>query len=315
MERNAGAWLAERRVPDKVISALLVCVLSLSLCWLPAAAEDNGAARGGPVLHSPDAQLIVTPAASSVGLGNSLRINLDYVYDPAYGLYGFDVRLQFDQAAVQANSTQVTRGPLLASWGSLDFINSVNNATGAVTYVRYGINPDAEIFASDVMFYFDVTGIAVGQTCITVVASTLSTRDGVAIPHTTQAGCFYVYNPTAVTVSSFTATSGGNAITLAWTSASEVDNLGFNLYRATALDGPRTRLNRDLITSRLNPGNPAGAAYSYVDARLDKTLPTHYYWLESVAANGRTQLHGPVQASLLFPARYLTPPVAPPTDH
>jgi hypothetical protein len=95
---------------------------------------------------------------------------------------------------------------------------------------------------------------------------------------------------------SFTATGAAKSITLDWETASEIDNMGFNLYRATAEDGERTKLNAELLP----PGSPDGAQYEFVDD--DKKLrnnATYYYWLEAVDAQGRTQLHGPVWAELV----------------
>ena len=49
--------------------------------------------------------------------------------------------------------------------------------------------------------------------------------------------------PTAVKLQSFAALPGDGSVTLAWQTASELDNLGFHLYRALSEDGPWTRLD------------------------------------------------------------------------
>ena len=105
------------------------------------------------------------------------------------------------------------------------------------------------------------------------------------------------YNPTAVEVSSFTATVKREAVRLAWTTTSEVDNLGFNLYRAKEVDGPRTKLNSELIPSLVAPGSPFGADYTYTDTAM-RLRGTYYYWLEDVDIYGKTGLRDPVAASL-----------------
>jgi hypothetical protein len=46
---------------------------------------------------------------------------------------------------------------------------------------------------------------------------------------------------------SFTATGAEESITLNWETASEINNTGFNLYRATAEDGKQTQLNAELV--------------------------------------------------------------------
>jgi hypothetical protein len=68
---------------------------------------------------------------------------------------------------------------------------------------------------------------------------------------------------TEVTLLSFTATGSDSAVDLAWQTASELNNLGFNLYRSWSGEGPYER-----ITSSLIPGlgsSPTGASYSYRD--------------------------------------------------
>jgi carboxypeptidase T len=101
--------------------------------------------------------------------------------------------------------------------------------------------------------------------------------------------------PTAVTLVSFTATGEGKAIALTWETASEVDTLGFDLYRAVQVDGTRTKINDELIPSQVAPGSSCGAVYSYRD-RGARPNRTYYYWLEDVDIYGDTRLQGPVGA-------------------
>jgi len=112
----------------------------------------------------------------------------------------------------------------------------------------------------------------------------------------------YFYNypkPTSVELIFFTARVEGQSIVLDWETATEVDNLGFNLYRATSLDGERTKLNTDLIPSLVPPGSTYGALYEFVDA--DVVLGGQYfYWLEDVDLAGRVKsIHGPVEERVL----------------
>jgi hypothetical protein len=100
---------------------------------------------------------------------------------------------------------------------------------------------------------------------------------------------------TAITLASFAAKAGVGAVRLEWETGTEIDNAGFNLYRATAPGGPYTKVNAALIAAEGDP--VAGASYSFLDQRL---LPgTYYYKLEDVDFNGVTTLHGPVSATVL----------------
>jgi hypothetical protein len=101
--------------------------------------------------------------------------------------------------------------------------------------------------------------------------------------------------PTAICLASFTTEAGVGSVTLAWETGTEVDNAGFNLYRASAADGPYAKVNSALIAAEGDP--VAGASYSFLDKGLESG--TYYYKLEDVDLNGVATLHGPVSATVL----------------
>lgn len=94
--------------------------------------------------------------------------------------------------------------------------------------------------------------------------------------------------PTAVTLSSFDAQAQRETNLIRWKTASELDNFGFNLYRAEGLNEVRTRLNETLIPAQ-SAGGLVGADYEFEDLAKGKT---YYYWLETVGADD-TELYGP----------------------
>jgi hypothetical protein len=98
----------------------------------------------------------------------------------------------------------------------------------------------------------------------------------------------------------FNARPEGRSIVLRWETASEVGNTGFNLYRATSLGGEKMQLNADLIPSKVPPGSPLGAEYSWLDTQVVAGT-IYYYWLEDVDIYGRTTLYGPVKAKAQAP--------------
>jgi hypothetical protein len=102
--------------------------------------------------------------------------------------------------------------------------------------------------------------------------------------------------PTAVGLSRFEAMPEGVTIRIEWETATEIDNLGFNLYRAESVDGPRTQLNDALIPSQM-PGSPVGATYQLVDDSAVAGV-AYSYWLEDLDVYGVATLHGPVNAGL-----------------
>jgi len=106
--------------------------------------------------------------------------------------------------------------------------------------------------------------------------------------------------PTAITMPSrsFTAEANAGRVTLTWETGTEMDNAGFNLYRAMLQDGPYTQINGALIAAQ---GDPlSGASYSFVDT---PDYGTFYYKLEDVDYNGASTLHGPVKVTVARPFR------------
>jgi hypothetical protein len=101
---------------------------------------------------------------------------------------------------------------------------------------------------------------------------------------------------TAVNLVNFNASSRPQGIQLNWQTAHEMDLLGFNLYRAEALDGLQVKVNPQLIPA-MNPGQFQGNAYRYLDATAG-AYKTYYYWVEWVG-NRDIQLYGPVTANLV----------------
>lgn len=100
--------------------------------------------------------------------------------------------------------------------------------------------------------------------------------------------------PTAVELAAFDAAAQANGVQLTWETANEIDNLGFNVYRADSQVGQLMKINAHLIASQ-NPGSVVGAAYSFLD---ESAVPgaTYYYWLEDIDASGTATKHGPVVA-------------------
>jgi hypothetical protein len=98
----------------------------------------------------------------------------------------------------------------------------------------------------------------------------------------------------AVTLEDFRATPQSNSILLEWETASETENLGFNVYRSTSPDEVGEKLNGELIPSQA-PGSGQGASYEFTD-HTGQGGTTYYYHLEDVDFDGTGTMHGPVNA-------------------
>jgi len=99
---------------------------------------------------------------------------------------------------------------------------------------------------------------------------------------------------TAVELVSFTASAADGEVVLQWETGSELDNLGFRLYRALSWEGPYESVTEELVAGL--GSSPEGARYSYLDRKLENGV-TYFYQLEDVETTGRTEQHGPVMAT------------------
>jgi len=97
-----------------------------------------------------------------------------------------------------------------------------------------------------------------------------------------------------VTLSAFCATATSDGMLLFWQTESEVDNLGWNIYRSTSRDEEYQRIN-----SRLLPGAGNSAMmkqYKYIDETSEAGV-TYFYYLEDVDIYGRKNKSEIIQSS------------------
>jgi parallel beta-helix repeat protein len=98
---------------------------------------------------------------------------------------------------------------------------------------------------------------------------------------------------TLISLSSLTATPKNNAVTLEWKTESEIDNAGFNLYRAESENGQYTKINASLIPAK--GSSTQGASYEFTDTNV-QNRKTYYYKLEDIDLSGKSTMHGSVIA-------------------
>jgi hypothetical protein len=96
----------------------------------------------------------------------------------------------------------------------------------------------------------------------------------------------------------FRAVSGSDSITLEWETASELDNLGFNIYRSENVNFQDALVLNETLIPSLVGGQPIGAIYEWIDLEVELDI-TYNYWLQDIDFNGGTEEHGPVEASIL----------------
>ena len=97
--------------------------------------------------------------------------------------------------------------------------------------------------------------------------------------------------PDAVELAFFGAEPQGRDVVVSWQTATEQDNLGFNLYRTDSAGNDRVQLNERLIPTQ-NLGSIVGSSYQFVDRSAEPETAYHY-WLEDIDLNGVSGLNGP----------------------
>lgn len=77
----------------------------------------------------------------------------------------------------------------------------------------------------------------------------------------------------------------GQPIVISWSTETEVNTAGFNVYRALSEDGPWEKIN-----DRLIPGSPdplRGGNYTFTDSKVQAGV-SYWYELEEVELSGQT---------------------------
>jgi len=103
----------------------------------------------------------------------------------------------------------------------------------------------------------------------------------------------------AVELSSFTALADDRKVTLKWETGSEVDNIGFYVYRSETKNGPFEKIS-ELIEGA---GNSAiGRTYGYIDKNI-KPNKTYFYYLEDVDIHGIRNKNDTIQVTVPLPEK------------
>jgi hypothetical protein len=109
-----------------------------------------------------------------------------------------------------------------------------------------------------------------------------------------------VTRPTAVTLYDFTVVAVSSGLRLNWSTATEVNNLVFNLYRRPLSGGDFVQVNAQLILSQ-SPGQLMGADYAWLD-ETTSTKDSYVYRLDALDADGSIQqyqvIYQPVRSFL-----------------
>jgi len=129
-----------------------------------------------------------------------------------------------------------------------------------------------------------------------------ATTSNIFISREAQDSCACLYARvttlgTAVELDYFTATQVEQAVELKWETTSEVNNLGFNIYRKEVGVEGWVKLNEELIPTVVYPGAPFGGEYSFIDAAVEPGK-TYSYSLMDLDLDSTASFHGPVEVTI-----------------
>ena len=87
-----------------------------------------------------------------------------------------------------------------------------------------------------------------------------------------------------VELSSFTAIDSAAGVELEWTTQTEVNNIGFYIYRSETKEDEYSRVNKKIINGTGSSAMPH--TYKYIDDNVDPDVEAYFYYLEDVDITG-----------------------------
>ncbi len=220
-----------------------------------------------------------TASSPNVHLANNIshgHVGTDYVFPDLGGPAGPDI----DPASrnnLASDTSGIPHSPAGGGWDGISFGQiAFNDTTLRDFHLKvgsFGIDKGADESASATPFDIDAQKRPAGAAW--------------------DVGADEVGGTTAVRLVSFAAVPGDGSVTLEWATGSEVDNLGFHVWRGPTVEGPWTR-----VTTAIVPGagtSVLGHRYSWTDAGLANGV-AYFYRLEDVDTTSKSTFHGPVSA-------------------
>lgn len=107
-------------------------------------------------------------------------------------------------------------------------------------------------------------------------------------------GFFGTVKTTLIELADFTVKPGNKKVTVLWGTASEIDNAGFNIYRAESPDGDYVKINGSLIPAE--GSSTKGATYEFIDRNVSNRK-TYYYKLQDTDLEGKNTFNGPASTT------------------
>jgi hypothetical protein len=238
----------------------------------------------------------VTPRPTAIDARRNDQRGIDVAFGKKTGeaIYVFNT----DDDAVAASPEDERTMMSWRTWSSAGGFGPVSVESGEAADNLNFVQLKADPFSNDMMaVYADNSGALYHRYWDGFGSSwsALDTALETNLPDVNQKEPFmFAWNlnlTTAVNLLSLRATGQGDSVKVAWQTAQEINNMGFNLYRGTSPRGPFTKVNNELIPGLIS--SVKGKAYTYEDTNVSSgTL--YYYKLEDIDLNRKRAWHGPV---------------------
>jgi hypothetical protein len=247
------------------------------------------------------------PNPPQVGMTTRVRVLLRVTNPTAFPI-AFAPPIRIVEAMLPSDSTTTYQGVDQVSQGVVIGQPGIGATSGNIAWnpgiVAAGTN-------ATLSYFIDFTPINTSRTLMTgspasdgttavyldETANTSQSRAQITLGPLCELAVTANGTPLFVELDSFDAVSNGvgQPVSLSWTTAMEVDNVGFHIYRAADGAG-RSQEKGERLTSSIIPaqGNGAGASYQFVDtAPLASADESRAYLLEDIDLNSTRTLHGP----------------------
>ena len=234
-----------------------------------------------PSLNNPNFDYELTVANSGPDTAQNVRVvdTLD-----VYTEFDATKPITVDGTAVDATVCSHSAGTITCNLGAM--------ASGATKKIVFWVNLKAGVPTAGLLEIGDACS-ADGKTadvCNTVNVYTDSNDTNPA--NNVSIEPKDVGAPTAVDLLYFQGKGAKNSVILEWATGSELETLGFNLYRRGSLDGTMRPINAQMIQAE-SVGLVEGSTYTFVVEGL-KPGKYYYFWLEDYDVYGNSTIHGPI---------------------
>lgn len=219
------------------------------------------------------------------GIPGTLTVPVTMTVPAGVSIRGVTLDIHYDNSIVTASSGTASTQFVLSTCNVET--PQPRNTVRSSHFVWFG---SGQVVLCEVTF----EAVSVGTGDLMISVKELIDNDLNALSYSTTSNSIAVEDATAITLVSFTAARTAGGVNIEWETATEIDNAGFNLYRATSDSGPYTKINPAPIPAKGEA--TGGAAYSYLDTAATNPDTAYYYKLEDVDLFEISTFHGPIPA-------------------